>query len=74
MFGGTGHVTGSSLMKYVLDAIYQVFLQVADLLKAQGYNTIPAPTEAELTSACKRARVFRGREKINAIHFSRKRV
>jgi hypothetical protein len=41
---------------------YQVFLKVAELLKEQGYETQPAPTETEFISACKRglARESRG--------------
>jgi hypothetical protein len=33
---------------------YQVFLKTADLLKEQGYNIYPPPTEAEFVSACRR--------------------
>ena len=33
---------------------YQVFLKTAELLKEQGYNMQPPPTEAEFLSACKR--------------------
>ena len=33
---------------------YQVFLKTAELLKEQGYDTQPAPTEAEFATACNR--------------------
>ena len=33
---------------------YQVFLKTAELLKEQGYNIQPPPTEAEFISACRR--------------------